>query len=948
MNINGSRYFHILGEEDWGACTAIFNNRRRKLADIWGKNKGSSAGQDVVYWDAGAASLTIARKPESLLPTPGEPRLRPEDRRDGISDQFGNLYVISSDRRAIEVSGAGQSETHRFWPDSRAPGTALKLFSDAVPVEPPALFLTSLTITASNYLVAAGLDGNDIRWLLRFDLVGGGEPETFDMTGNVTGDVVDIVADHCGGLWLLEAERLLRFGTDLQKEAGASVPPLEAAFQPTDASEVRLRAPVNDQPVVTLPAGLRGLQLGLTEKGEVLVLARHANGTAELLVLNADSATLRAIHTEPKGIHAIVLGSMPNDPCAGVSNKSSTVQQLLTVPLHGNQAFAFTIIRNADGQIQELDDEPAIMPMRRFGGRGLVLRNGNIVYDSGAANPLWVPLLTQFRRSYAEQNEIRTTIFDTNEPQCLWDRIRLDAVIPPGTYIQIEARAHDDKLVLEQMGEAGWLKQPGFYLNSDGGEIPGKREIAILPTDKIAGSGCWDMLFQDVKGRFLQLRITLTGDGRHSPALRAMRLWYPRFSYSQRFLPAVYREEPIQASFLDRYLTSMEGINSVIEARIASAQTIFDPRTAPSELLEWLASWFDVMLDPSWNDDRRRLFIANAMSFFGWRGTIAGVKMALRLAFDEKLTADDFRFGRPDCTCPGSIRIVEAFSSATRGVKFGKSASAPLTGPQSRLLTGSWIPVEGAAGLIARLPEDSEWSPAGRFPLFAPDDGAEDWAALVQSAFGFVPTLGAAERAAWIAFQQAEGDTTPSDLPHGQVSRENWADYLSLRNRNRDRWQSYLRQRYRSISALKTAHAASWDDFTQIPLPAYLPATEAAVQDWLLFEGQLYPRDIAAHRFSVLIPLTSVNANADELAAKMALAQRIVEIEKPAHTVFDVRLFWAMNRLGEARLGQDTLLGAGSRAPELIPPAIIGQAYLGSNFVGGPQGRVAGRERLAC
>ena len=99
-------------------------------------------------------------------------------------------------------------------------------------------------------------------------------------------------------------------------------------------------------------------------------------------------------------------------------------------------------------------------------------------------------------------------------------------------------------------------------LNSDGGEIPGKREIAVLPTDKTKGSGCWDMLFQDVAGRFLQLRLTLIGDGRNSPALRAMRLWYPRFSYPQRFLPAVYREDTVSASFLDRYLASMEGMNS--------------------------------------------------------------------------------------------------------------------------------------------------------------------------------------------------------------------------------------------------------------------------------------------------------------------------------------------------------------------------------------------------
>lgn len=947
MNINGSNYFHILGEADWGDCTAIFNHRRRKLGDVWKQHKGSSAGEDIVVWDAGAGSLTIARKPESLPATPGEPRLRPQDRRDGLSDAFGNLYVIGDNRKDIEISGAGQSDAHLFWPDPRIRRDAPKLFSEVAPNEPVALLLSGLAITTANYLIAAGSDGVS-RWLLRFDLVGGGEPEMFDMSGAVDTDIVDIVADHCGGIWLLETGRLLRFGLDLQAEAGAIGPSAPASFQPVDASEVRLALPVNTQPSIALPADLQALQLALSEKGEVVILARRAEGTAEILVLDVDATIVRSIYAQPKGIHAIALGTPPTDPCfAGAFSKPRS-HQLFTVPLHGNQAFAFNIIRNENGQIQGLDDEPVIMPMRRFGGRGLVQRGSSLVYDSGATNALWVPLLTQMRRSYAEQNEIRTAIFDGHEPHCQWDRIRLDAVIPPGTSVVVEARSHDDRSTLEQMGDGGWIRQPGFYLNSDGGEIPGKREIAVLPTDKTKGSGCWDMLFQDVAGRFLQLRLTLIGDGRNSPALRAMRLWYPRFSYPQRFLPAVYREDTVSASFLDRYLASMEGMNSIIEARVASAQTFFDPRTVPAGMLEWLASWFDVMLDPSWNEERRRLFIANAMTFFGWRGTIAGVKMALRLAFDAILTADDFRFGGADCICPGSIRIVEAFSTASRGWRFGKASVAATSGPQSRTLAGSWTPSDGAAGLIARLPMASAWSPAGRFPLFQPEQGADDWAALVHNAFGFIPTLGAAERAAWIAYQQAKGISNPSELPQGKASHESWADYLRLRNRNRDRWQSYLRQRYRSIKSLSAAHATSWDDFAQIPLPAYLPATEAAIQDWLLFEGQLYPREIAAHRFSVLIPLTSVNANADELYAKVALARRIVEIEKPAHTVFDVRLFWAMNRLGEARLGQDTLLGAGSRAPELIPPAIIGQAYLGSNFVGGPQGRVAGRERLAC
>jgi hypothetical protein len=33
----------------------------------------------------------------------------------------------------------------------------------------------------------------------------------------------------------------------------------------------------------------------------------------------------------------------------------------------------------------------------------------------------------------------------------------------------------------------------------------------------------------------------------------------------------------------------------------------------------------------------------------------------------------------------------------------------------------------------------------------------------------------------------------------------------------------------------------------------------------------------------------------------------------------------------------DSQIGAGSRAPELVPPMLLGRAWLGAGFVGGPQ-----------
>jgi hypothetical protein len=63
--------------------------------------------------------------------------------------------------------------------------------------------------------------------------------------------------------------------------------------------------------------------------------------------------------------------------------------------------------------------------------------------------------------------------------------------------------------------------------------------------------------------------------------------------------------------------------------------------------------------------------------------------------------------------------------------------------------------------------------------------------------------------------------------------------------------------------------------------------------------------------------------------------------------VFDVKFYWAMFRVGAARLGFDTLLDVGSRAPELLSPMVLGQGYLAESYLADYRDRT-GRQILAC
>jgi hypothetical protein len=89
-------------------------------------------------------------------------------------------------------------------------------------------------------------------------------------------------------------------------------------------------------------------------------------------------------------------------------------------------------------------------------------------------------------------------------------------------------------------------------------------------------------------------------------------------------------------------------------------------------------------------------------------------------------------------------------------------------------------------------------------------------------------------------------------------------------------------------------------------------------------EAQVREDSIAAtaHRFSVLVP--------DRLRPEEAsMVGRIVELEKPAHTAFEVFRYFDYFRVGEARLGTDSLVGDGGRfVATVLDGQYLAQGYL--------------------
>src|SRR5262245_37102672 len=84
----------------------------------------------------------------------------------------------------------------------------------------------------------------------------------------------------------------------------------------------------------------------------------------------------------------------------------------------------------------------------------------------------------------------------------------------------------------------------------------------------------------------------------------------------------------------------------------------------------------------------------------------------------------------------------------------------------------------------------------------------------------------------------------------------------------------------------------------------------------------------AAHRFTVLAPV-GLSASPERRQRLRDSVAAVVEQERPAHAASDVQLYWALFRVGAARVAHDTALGEGSRFAALV----LGAGYLGESLL---------------
>ena len=937
MDVNGTKFHSLLGKSDWTS---------------YEKSDWTSYDTELsseLLWDEQDNCVRLRSR---LIQDKDQRKqqLMPSGRRGAASDHYGNIYWIGDDETEIRFISREGGPSLCYWSldnwyqDSECEESSGH-FKTVKPVEPnkPSR-LRGLTITLNAYLVVGIMEPAG---LLVFDLHAGNPPQIMLWPEEIPFEPFDMTNASDGGLWILDKSeqpkfwrldenfRVLSLGAEYIDIAYKE----QSVFQPKDSSdecrkslcfplgiEMGLSSPV----IAVDPISIEALPddtviiLGFDKSHDQFVLYHYRR--SRLLGEYSFSEHFKYLEKDPETENYKLI---PQDLVFVRSADITTDDlsgSLFVSAADRKQTFIFNLKMTIEGL--ELGLHDCYYPMRTTQGKALVVANGKVFYD---AQDNWIPLIAQ-RSHYWNQGHVTTRVFDGRKHDCVWHRLFLDAVIPDGAEVIIDCwAANEQKLFPDQttLKIVTWKRQPQPYLRTLGSELPFHKpyhtSVALSQ-----GTDTWETLLHGAKGRYLKIRLTFKGTGRNTPRIRSLRVYYPRFSYLQEYLPAVYRDDVESADFLERFLANVEGLYTTIEDRIAGSQLLFDVDSVPAEYLDWLAGWLGIIRQASWGEGRFRLWLTHAMELFFQRGTVPGIIRAVRLATDpcpddSIFTEDVTAYYHPNYSTKNNtfsgfhVRIVENFlQRQAPGLLFGDPTD--MNGQVLYTETEKWTLFDGAKALHKNYQEylkkyydnaistlnnqwDSQFEAFSeiKFPPLQPsnDNEATDWYNFLQNELNFT--------------------------------------YQPVTPRKEDiiAYQDFLARRYRIIKNLNVKWSLptelEYTSFSKIPLPSKLPANEQQLFDWVQFVSIALPTKRNAHRFTVLVP-TALNNSTHWTGPDPEVVRQVVELEKPAHTEFEVKQYFAMFRVGEARLGMETIIEPGRQLKDVV----LGDNYLAEGFLSLP------------
>jgi phage tail-like protein len=226
---------------------------------------------------------------------------------------------------------------------------------------------------------------------------------------------------------------------------------------------------------------------------------------------------------------------------------------------------------------------------------------------------------------------------DSQTSKTRWHRLLLEGDFETGTQVDFQYYVSEDKLSndkIMKLSSRDWFN-------------------CVSKSSAIQGNKKRDALFIDnIQGRYLWFKIILSGNEILSPVVKSVTIFFTRVSYLD-YLPGIYQENSVSKGLLDRFLAIFESIFYDIDFTIDHISRYFDTYKTPPEFLSWLGSWLDVSIDEDWPEDKKRLFIRNAVSMYKKRGTREGLELSIELFTGQK---------------PFIVEIFQAFNECTGNI----------------------------------------------------------------------------------------------------------------------------------------------------------------------------------------------------------------------------------------------------------------------------------------
>jgi phage tail-like protein len=510
----------------------------------------------------------------------------------------------------------------------------------------------------------------------------------------------------------------------------------------------------------------------------------------------------------------------------------------------------------------------------------------------------------------------------------LWERVWVDAEIPPETDVVLEVAVGEDPTIAPSTLD--WRRSP---------------TLDVLLTTLVDQS----------TARYLWVRVTLKSfDARSTPTLLQVQAATVAPSYLD-YLPRIYRRDDAATRFLERWLALARSDLGDWERALEETPRRFDARTVAEADIGKLASWVALALPPRMDAVEQRRLLEDTAPLYRRRGTPAGIRDMVR----RNLGA--------------TIHLFEAFRERRvwqlgREAKLGIDTRLAAGAPGGLIVPGYTYADRDLAGLrgeyydgtkfeILRHTQvdpvvDFDWQDRSPFenrvpPLQFPKDYfSVRWSGQVRARYSETYTF------------RTRSDDGVRLRVGGRLIIDNWTDHSATQDAGQirleaGRWYPIVLEYYEKTGSasieLRWSSASQrseivpqeclysvQDESAEIEPMRHGGCETIEVGSAVVGEGRPQtPADYGAaladdyaHLFTVVVPAAQV-----ALAAQRQALRELIEAEKPAHTDFDLCLVEPRMRVGvQARLGIDSIVAGPGPAMRVGAAKLGGDSYLGGTL----------------